>query len=312
MVRIKALYRKIISIIVISVVFYLIGRVAYREWDKISGYDWSPRPSWLLFSIITLFVAYLIGASGWILIVRMIGGRIRWTKGLSIYFFSMFGRYIPGGVWSALGRVYLCRLEGIPDSRSAMSVLLEQAYPVVSAGIVFVISLLFWSKTLPIARMLPAVFLLPLFFVFLHPKPFLKIVNPILSWFGKGAINISLSFKNMMILTAYYASYWVVSGVALYFFIRAFYPFGWYYIPILSGLYALSFTAGYLTFLTPAGLGVREGVLTVLLSFFIPTPIAIGVALLSRLWLVGVELTILVILLLNAETRKMARTALGW
>ncbi len=308
----KTLHRRIIGIAIVVLIFYFIGRVIYKEWDNISGYDWSPHLSWLMLSILVLFFIYLMSACGWTLVLRMIGGKIGWTKGASIFLLSIFGRYIPGGVWSALGRIYLCRLEGIPDSRSSMSVLLEQAYPIVSAGIVFAISLLFWQDTASAARMFPAIILIPIFIIFLHPRPFLAIANPILSRFGKGPVDISLHYSNVLILAGYYCLYWIITGIAFYFFIRAFYPLELYYIPILSGIYAISFTVGYLAFFTPAGLGVREGSLTLLLSLFMPMPVAIGVALLSRLWLIGIELIILVIFLINTETRKMARTALGW
>lgn len=200
----------------------------------------------------------------------------------------------------------------MPDSRSSMSILLEQAYPVVSAGMVFTVSLIFWGNTGHLTRILSIALLFPLCIIFLHPKPFLKIANPILVKMGKMPINISLSFKNMLFLVGYYSLFWIVTGTAFYFFVRSFYPLSFSYIPILSGIYAISFVAGYLTFFTPAGLGVREGCLTVLLSFFIPTPIAIGIALLSRLWVVGAEIAILIIILLNTETRKMAKAALGW
>ena len=307
-----ALNKKILSIAILLIIVYFFGRVIDREWGKISGYNWSPHLSWLLLSILILFIVYLMAAFGWTLVLWMIGGRIGWVRGFYIFLLSIFGRYIPGGVWSVLGRVYLCRLEGIPDSRSSMSILLEQAYPIVSASIVFAASLLFWSDTRTVARMLPLLILLPTSFVFLHPKPFLSIVNPILTRFGRGPLDISLTFNNMIILTFYYLFYWIVAGIAFYFFIRAFFPLELYYIPILSGMYAISFTAGYLSFFTPAGLGVREGILTLLLSLFIPTPVAIGVTLLSRLWLIGVELIILTVFLINAKTRKMAKTALGW
>lgn len=304
--------KKIAGVIIVPLIFYFIGKSVYREWDVISGYNWTPSLLWFISSIVVLLITYLLFGFIWVLILRMIHVKMDWFKGISIFLISMFGRYIPGGVWSALGRIYLCRLEGIPDSMPAVSVLLEQTYLVVSAGLVFTVSLLFWNDTGSALRVLPAVFILPLFFVFLHPRPFLKILNPVLSKFGRGPIHISLSFKQMLILAGYYSSHWLVTGTAFYFFICSFYPLALYYIPILSGIYAISFVAGYVAFIAPAGLGVREGALTVLLSFFIPTPIAIGVALLSRLWLIGVELTILLILLLNAETRKMAKTALGW
>lgn len=308
----KLPYRRILSLIALLIISYFISRVLYREWDNISGYDWSPHLPWLIPSIFILFSTYLIYAYGWTLILGIIGVDIKWTKGLSIFLLSIFVRYIPGGVWAALGRVYLCRLERIPDSRSGMSIILEQAYPLVSAGFVFAVSLLFWSDSGSVMKVLPVLISVPLFIIFLHPKPFLKIANPILLRMGKTPINISLSFNNMLFLAGYYSFYWLVTGTAFYFFICSFYPLDIHYIPILSGIYAISFVAGYVTFLTPAGLGVREGSLTVLLSFFIPTPIAIGVALLSRLWLIGVELIILIIFMLNAETRKMARTAIGW
>jgi len=308
----KVLYRKIVGTVIVSIVFFFIGKIAYREWDKISGYDWYPSPRWFIASIFLLLGVYLMGGFGWTLVLRMLGVKIAGAKGVSIFLLSLFGRYIPGGVWSALSRVYLCRLEGIPDSRSAVSVLLEQTYPVVSAGLVFAVSLLFWDDTGPVLRVLPALVLLPLFFVFLHPRPFLKIVNPVLAKFGRGPIHLSLSFNQMLILAGYYSLQWVVTGGAFYLFIRAFYPLGGYYIPILCGIYAISFTAGYLAFFMPAGLGVREGVLTILLSLFIPMPVAIGVSLLSRLWLIGVEIVILLVFLINRETRRMAKTALGW
>ena len=308
----NASHRRTIGLIIAAVIFYFIGRMAYREWDKISGYDWSPSPPWFIASIFLLLGGYLLGAFGWTLVLRMLGTRITAMKGVSILLLSLYGRYIPGGVWSVLGRVYLCRLEGIPDSRSGMSILLEQSYQLVSAGLVFAISLLFWTDTGSVLRVLPLVFILPLFFVFLHPRPFLKIVNPVLARFGKGSIHISLSLNRMLILTAYYLFFWGVTGIAFYAFIRAFYPLEGHYIPVLSGIFAISFAAGYLAFFTPAGLGVREGASTLLLSLFIPMPVAIGVSLLSRLWLIGVEIVILVVFLINRETRRMARTALGW
>jgi len=305
-------FRKVASLILVVIIFYFIGRVIYKEWDKFSGYNWSPNPFLVLFSIIILLITYLLFSHGWTLILRMIGVNIGWSKGLSICLLSIFGRYIPGGIWTVLGRMYLCRLEGIPDSRSSMSILLDQSYAVVSAGIVFVVSLLFWKDTSSVFRVLPVVIILPLFLFFLHPQPFLKVINPVLSWFGKGPVNISLSFSNMLILAGYYSFNWLLAGVSFYIFIRAFYPVELHYILIISGIYAISYAAGFIIFFMPAGLGVREGTLTLLLSLFIPMPVAIGISLLSRLWIIGLELLILLFFLINAQTRRMLKTALGW
>ena len=308
----RPLYKRISGIIIVALTFYFIGRVLHNEWEKIIVYDWIPAPLWLVSSVIFLLSAYILSACGWTQVLRMLGVHISLSKGVSIFLLSIFGRYIPGGIWSALGRVYLCRLEGIPDSRSGMSVLLEQAYPVVSAGIVFILSLLLWNSADNLTSVAPLLIILPLFIIFLHPWPFLKIINPVLSMLGRGPISMSLRFYDMLLLAGFYIIYWMVAGVAFYFFIYSFYPMGFYIIPVLSGIFAVSFAAGYVAFLAPAGLGVREGCLIYLLSFFVPTSVAIGVAILSRLWIMGVELLILIVFMIKSNTRSMVKTALGW
>ncbi|MBI5198181.1 MAG: flippase-like domain-containing protein [Nitrospirae bacterium] len=308
----KPLYKRIIGILLVSVVFYFIGRMVYREWNGIAGYDWTPHLLWLIVSTLTLSLVYILAASGWTLIMRFIGVEIGWLRGLWIFLLSMFGRYIPGGVWSALGRLYLCRLEGIPDSKSGAGILLEQVYPIISAGFVFALSLLFWNDTDVVVKFLPMMAMIPLLAVFLHPKSFLKIINPVLARLGKKPIHVSLSFRHMATLFLFYSIYWIVSGIAFFFFVRAFYPVATHSVPILIGIYAISFTVGYLTFFTPAGLGVREGTLSILLSFMMPASVAVGLALLSRLWLLGVELLIAVAFLIHEDSRKRVRTVLGW
>lgn len=308
----KQIYKKIPGIIIVALTFYYIGRVLYKEWDKISVYDWTPEPFWLVSSVVFLLLAYILIAGGWTLVLRMLGVPVSPRKGISIFLLSIFGRYIPGGVWSALGRIYLCRQEGIPDSRSGISILLEQAYTVVSAGVVFILSLFLWNSANDLTKVVPLLITLPLFIIFLHPWPFLKIVNPVLSMLGRGPVNMSLRFSDMLVLAGFYIIDWIVAGVAFYFFIRSFYPVDIYFIPIMIGIFAASFAAGYVAFLAPAGLGVREGCLILLLSFFVPTSVAIGVAILSRLWIMGVELFILIVYMVKCDTRRMLKTALRW
>jgi hypothetical protein len=51
-----------------------------------------------------------------------------------------------------------------------------------------------------------------------------------------------------------------------------------------------AYAVGFLALVTPAGLGVREGVLTLALAQVMPAGAALAVALLSRLWMMLVEL----------------------
>jgi uncharacterized membrane protein YbhN (UPF0104 family) len=61
-------------------------------------------------------------------------------------------------------------------------------------------------------------------------------------------------------------------------------------LPALVGIFAGAWVIGFLSFLAPGGLGVREGILVYLLGFYLPSHVAIVVTLLSRLWVTAAEL----------------------
>jgi uncharacterized membrane protein YbhN (UPF0104 family) len=49
-------------------------------------------------------------------------------------------------------------------------------------------------------------------------------------------------------------------------------------------LHAFSWVVGFLSIITPAGLGVKEGIFSYFLTFIVPTGIATLVALIVRIW----------------------------
>ena len=66
---------------------------------------------------------------------------------------------------------------------------------------------------------------------------------------------------------------------------------------ILCGIFAISVIAGIVSFFVPAGLGVREGILSYLLSLFIPISAAILISLVMRVWIASGELVCFLIAL---------------
>ena len=67
-------------------------------------------------------------------------------------------------------------------------------------------------------------------------------------------------------LVAGYAVYWVVTGLAFAALVASLYPLAPSDVPVVVAAYAAAYAAGFLPSLTPAGLGVREGVLVVALA----------------------------------------------
>ena len=102
--------------------------------------------------------------------------------------------------------------------------------------------------------------------------------NPFLEkWFGILAEHVLL---------------WLCLGSAFFLFVRSLAPVVWRDAGFLIACYAFAWLCGFLSFLTPGGLGVRESLLTLLLSLYISPSQAARVALLCRVWMLSAELVL--------------------
>ena len=81
-----------------------------------------------------------------------------------------------------------------------------------------------------------------------------------------------------------------MSEVCIATLVASMYPLAAADVPLVVAAYAAAYAAGFLALLTPAGLGIREGVLVVALAPVLPAGPALVVALVSRLWMMLVEL----------------------
>ena len=94
-----------------------------------------------------------------------------------------------------------------------------------------------------------------------------------------------------MIWAAGYALSWIVLGMAFTFFVAAFEPTAAALPRYLGGVVAAAYLAGYLFVLAPAGIGVREAAMLVLLQRVMPDAAgALVVSALSRVWFTAAEL----------------------
>jgi uncharacterized membrane protein YbhN (UPF0104 family) len=80
--------------------------------------------------------------------------------------------------------------------------------------------------------------------------------------------------------------------MAFFLFVKSLAPVRWGQFPAMMGIYAAAWTVGFLSMLAPGGLGIREGVLSLLLSAYLPPATATLVALLSRIWSLAGDLVL--------------------
>ena len=284
-------HSKALSVIFVMGWLCLLGWQLSRDWGSLpEGFLSNVRYGWLLISVGLLLLALLATSLRWWLTLRVMHVSIPWWTAVEIWFLSQLGRYVPGGVWSYVGRFYLGRTEMRQDV-VITSMVLETGLRVVSEILVFLLTLPFW----PNIGFLTSFPVIPLLagviggVTILHPR-ILQAVghSPYLQRFGAKLESIDFStvrYRMVLLLLAYYILTVIAVGVAFYMLVGAFYPASPVLLPALTGSLSASVVLGFLVPFAPNGLGVREGLLVFLLSQMIPASVAVILSIATRIWL---------------------------
>jgi hypothetical protein len=253
----------------------------------------------LLISLGVLIFALLLVSLRWRLTLLVIHTPIAWWRSIKIWFLSQVGRYLPGGIWSYVGRFYLGRSE-IPKESIIVSMALETGLRVISETLVFLMALPFWGSAKFFDMRLILLLLggtgLGLFM--LHPVNFERVSRMLpLKWLGVKPLDLSkVRYCHMLGLLSYCIMTIFIVGGAFFLLVRALYPLPASHFLVLTGSLTGSIVLGFLIPLTPNGWGIREGVLTFLLSSIMPSSIAFVISIVTRIWLIvgeGILITII-------------------
>lgn len=270
------------------------------------------NPFFVFISVVCFFSYYLLRSFVWQLILQEKKISIPIEKSVYMWGISELKRFIPGNFWAFLGRGVLLSAEGVGKKEIFHLLVIEIEFFLIGCLVLSGCAVPFLVKNLSISAL----------------------YSPFLSFFSIGlpliAAGIFLSHKSM----SSYSSGWVkkiwkilpgfefnamfyiqfltvvsllLFGVGSYFAVLS--------ITFLTPLEFLSFVLffvfslffGYITIITPMGLGVREGIISVGLTPFIGPGNAIVVALFTRiLQIIGeaVFLTISVLWLKNKKLQK--------
>jgi len=238
----------------------------------------------------------------------------------SIYFISQLAKYLPGGIWAVPGRVIAYQSAGVDQSRSITSVFREVSALLLTS---IAVSLLIIFQKIPLSNLMRWALIagsvvsilailitqLPWFWRFLASLKIRKsTINPLPFDESKSPL---ISFK--WIPAAVFAGlvFWLAMGLPFQILSRAISPQAFSLSWIGSAaIYALAWTVGFVIFITPAGLGVRESILSLLLSTILPVSAAVSIALISRLAWIVVEAVWILISIWISRDQKRTRPAI--
>ncbi len=277
-----------LGVLVILVAFFFIGRSIWTSWETVSTYDWRFDFAWLGASAVLVWVSFFFFIWLWRFQLQTLTmRRLRFASAFRIWVLSNMGKYMPGKVWAVAGMIYLLKRENFSSSHAISSSILHQAYSITASGL-FVIAFLGTEVLgeLPwISLIIGAIVAL----IVIYPPFFTRAVNFGLRLIKRDPISITITPMQAIVVFLVYLLSWIVYGVSLWTMLKGLTPTD---IGMWEGsaIFVAAYLIGFLAVFAPGGLGVREGVLTLLLSAHMDASLAGIVAVAARLWTSVVEL----------------------
>lgn len=283
--RIRRLLGYAFALIVLT--FFIIAFA--NEWPKLATYNWQLNWGYVAILALIMFSRPALSMLGWRLIVqRLDGPLLPFATSVRVYFATSMSRYLPGSVWYAVGRVALGERHGIGRMVGSISLLLETAFITFTGLLVSPLALaatplLNTPTKLQLFVVAYIVFIIVAIAVMWRSDLFFALLNWGLKRLHRQPVTAQLSFRDLLLLNLPFLASWLLYALMSYFLTAAVYPLPFSDAPTIGACFVAAWAVGFLTFIAPNGLGVREGALVFLLSSFIPTDLALIIAVLSRL-----------------------------
>lgn len=272
-----------------SVALGFIVRYVWINADRLRGAELELRVPVALLSFAVLLV-YLGGrALVWHHITRRLGVAVPLSRSFVSWNYSLLGKYLPGKVFLLLGRLEEYRRADKSMGKVTLAFFLETVATLMASVLTILLALLLVDID-PVARHRRVLWIaVVLFLALLHPWLLSRVINGALRLLRRPAVTLDLRLRDTVSFVGLATVNWLVFGLGFYLLIDAIYPIDLRHIVFLAGAVSAASLAGILAVVVPSGLGVREGILAILLAQVMPAPVAAMISLASRLWVTAGE-----------------------
>ena len=262
-----------------------VGVALWRNWDAVS--QELGKMSWpvVVGAFVLTLGAPVLTLMGWRVLLADLGTRLPAAPAASVFFVGQLGKYVPGSVWTVLAQAEMgARLE-VPRRRMGVVGLLSIGLAVLTGSVIGIPAVprllareeqAFSWWWVVIAVVLGAVLLWP------------RLLNAAivrgLRLLRRDLLDHELSGRAVLVTAAWFVGAWVSTGLATFVLARSVAPdapVGDLLVTSVSG-FALASAAGMFSVLVPAGAGVRDGVLALVLVTLMPLSAATAVVVVAR------------------------------
>ncbi len=308
--RLRRALKRVVGLAVVALILGLLGSDLARSWETLANYQWQVNVPLLALAFVGFVAQTLSYPLIWRSVLHRLGQDLSLPKSVRIYLAAEFVRYIPGNVWHVLTRILWAEREGIPKSIGFISMTVELVTKLAGGALVFAVTLLFWPRIDALGQVfggqtallvgpeampvLVGLASMPVLLALLQPRLLVWCLNRALKLMRKPGITLPMRYRDVLIVTVWWCGSWMIGGLAFYLLLLGIagtsasgsVGASLLTLALCIGIYALGWDIGFLSFITPSGLGFREAAIILLLGLAAVTPtiaLATVITFLSRI-----------------------------
>lgn len=292
--RLLSLLQYFIGWPITVVAFIFIGKLIWDKFPEILPHMQQINYGHFYLGTLFLIAFYFLRSYVWYLVIKPYNESLSFKKSSYLWSISELKRYVPGNIWSLLGRTHLFHHKDVGRKKIFQAMVWEAEYFIIGCAVVSVLSLGMIFPSAPnylITVVICMLLLLLVGFVYTNKIQFSK--NKIVRY-----ISPDVSLQKSIVLIVISVLSIMSFGIGNYFIMTSVFitepGLFWQFI----GLFSFAFLAGYLALIAPAGFGVREGILIAVLSKFVDISFGAFIALYTRFMLMIAELLFIFLIFL--------------
>ncbi len=228
------------------------------------------QPFWLILALLLAILVTWMQMMGWLWMMAGMGTQLKWKDVLQGYVLSFIPRYIPGSIWGYISRgEWLNHSFDVPFSVTNFGSVLEMFF-ILIANVFWIVSGITTNNIFRILMMIITIMAAWMgwwLIKILIDKPvFVRIIGP-----ESAKLIRSFSLRRWLLITSWMILFWGVQGLSFQMVLSSMssaqvsnWTLNNYWVATSS--YNLAWFVGFIILFVPAGLGLRETVLSELIE----------------------------------------------
>jgi hypothetical protein len=276
-------WRTPLRLAVAAVFLAVIVAVLAGQWEQV-------RPLLGRLSVPVLLAAWALVLAGiyatfrcWRAALADVGATLPHSGAMRVFYLGQLGKYLPGTVWPVVTQMRLGRDYRVPPRASGAAVVVFMLM-VIGTGLLVGVPVIPLLGHDAVDEYRWLAFALPLFALALTPPVMNRVIKMALRMTRRPPLPAPLSFGGILRGACWAMLSWLCYGAQVYLLARQLGAEGGALLWLrCTGAFAVAFASGPLLLIVPAGAGVREATLLLLLAPTVTAPVAAVIAVSSRL-----------------------------